>query len=64
MQASDFLGLSKFSAQDKAEKIYWIFRLVSVDGERFLGYPDPKDIRNDRICVEIKNGIVVKAAVN
>jgi hypothetical protein len=61
--ASEFLGLSKKRAQDVAEFKSLVFRLVSVDGERFLGYPPEDETRNDRICVEVEKGAVVKATI-
>lgn len=59
--ASVFIGLTKKSAQNKAEEMNLIFRLVSVDGASFLGYPE--DQREDRICVEINSGAVSKASI-
>jgi hypothetical protein len=59
--ANIFLGLSKKGAQDKAEQFNLIFRLVSVDGKLLLGYPE--DTRDDRVCVEIQAGAVVKATI-
>ncbi len=61
MQAEKFIGLSKKEAQDAAERYNLIFRLVSVDNNKFLGYPD--DSRVDRICVEIEKSRVVKAVL-
>lgn len=61
MDANDFIGLSKKRAQDLAEAKYMIFRLISVDGEAFLPYPDDK--RDDRICCEIEKSKVVKATI-
>jgi len=61
VNASDFIGLSKKKAQDVCEARSLIFRLVSVDGEHFLGYPE--DVRDDRVCVEIKKEKVVAAKV-
>ena len=62
--ADEFVGMSKTRAQDMAEKRYWIFRLVSVDGERFLGYPEEGDVRDDRICVEVVDNVVTAARLN
>lgn len=59
MDENNFINLSKKAAQDMAEKCNFIFRLVSIDGNKFLGYPE--DIRNDRICVELENNKVIKA---
>jgi hypothetical protein len=54
-----FLGLTKKGAQQKAEQMNLIFRLISVNGEPMFSYPS--DIRTDRICVEINNGAVTVA---
>ena len=59
--ASDFINLSKKAAQNLAEAKYMIFRLISVDGEPFLAYPEDK--RDDRVCVEIEKEKVVKASI-
>ena len=63
IKAEDYLGLTKKSCQDKAEGKNIIFRLISKDGEPFFSYPDDSDIRTDRICVELENGLVVKVTV-
>lgn len=64
MKAEDFMCLTKHKAQDFAEKLNMIFRLVSLDGEIFLGYPkESEEIRTDRICVELEKGRVVKATI-
>jgi|HubBroStandDraft_5_1064220.scaffolds.fasta_scaffold1218044_1 hypothetical protein len=60
--ADNFLNLSKFKAHDLAEANSLVYRLVSVDGAIFLGYPTDEP-RTDRICVEIENGVVVKATI-
>jgi hypothetical protein len=59
MNEETFLNLSKKAAQDVAEKSNLIFRLVSIDGKRFLGYPE--DVRDDRVCIELENNKVTKA---
>lgn len=61
MEAKDFIGLSKTTAQDVAEKQSLIFRLISIDGEPFFSYPD--DTRIDRICVEIEQGKIIRASI-
>lgn len=61
--ANAFLGLTKKGAQNKAEAMNLIFRLVRIDGADFLGYPSEDDKREDRICVEIDNGNVSKATI-
>lgn len=55
----EFVGMTKKRAQDLAEFKNLIFRLISVDGDPFLAYPE--DERTDRVCVEIENGKVSKA---
>ena len=60
--SSRFLNLSKASAHNLAEANSLVFRLVSVDGENFLGYPE--DQRDDRVCVEIERGKIVKATIH
>lgn len=59
--ADDFLGLSKKGAQNKAEALNMIFRLIRIDGESYYTYPE--DTRTDRICVELDGGKVTKASV-
>lgn len=59
VKSADFVGLSKKKAQDLAEKKNVIFRLIRIDSEDFLAYPD--DNRTDRVCVEIDNTVVTKA---
>lgn len=59
--AESFVGLTKKGAQNKAESMNLIFRLVRIDGADFLGYPE--DSRDDRVCVEIDNGNVSKATI-
>jgi len=60
-KATDFIGLSKKSAQDLAEKRSLIFRLIRVDEEDFFSYPE--DHMTDRVCVEIDKGKVTKAVL-
>ena len=61
MKAENYIGLTKKSAQDKCEARNIIFRLIRVDDKSFFDYPE--DVRADRICVEIENGLVVKATI-
>jgi len=61
MKVEDFLGLSKKRAQDLAESKNLIFRLIKIDDENFLSYPE--DVRDDRLCVEIEKGQVKKASI-
>lgn len=61
VNVSDLIGLGKRDAQNKTELKNLIWRLVAVDGERFLGWPE--DTREDRVCVEIVNEKVVSAKI-
>ena len=61
MQANDFMGLTKKGAQNKAEALNLIFRLIRVDATTFFDYPEDK--REDRVCVEIDNGSVTKVSI-
>ncbi len=63
MNSTEFVGLTKRTAQDKAEAKNVIFRLIRIDDRAFFDYPPDDDVRTDRICVEIENGTVVKATV-
>lgn len=62
MDTQAFVGMGKRRAQNEAESRNLIFRLVSVDGEKILGYPED-DPRDDRVCVEIENDKVCKATI-
>lgn len=55
---SDFLGMSKYRAQNKAEANNLIFRLIRIDDRPMFSYPADK--REDRVCVEIDNGEITK----
>lgn len=59
--SNTYIGLSKKSAQNLAEASNLVFRLVSVDGETYLGYPD--DVSLERVCVEIVDGKVSFASM-
>ncbi len=61
LNADKYLGMTKKGAQGAAESANLIFRLIRVDGEDFLSYPEDK--RDDRLCVEIDNGKVTKATI-
>lgn len=58
---NSFIGLSKKSAQNKAENLGLLFHLVRIGEENFFAYPADK--REDRICIEIDNAQVSKAIV-
>jgi len=60
MKETDYLGLTKKSAQDRAEGKNLIFRLIKSEGKDFFSYPEDHEARQDRVCVEIENGKVVK----
>lgn len=59
--ANDFIGLTKKDSQNLAEASNLIYRLIRVDSEKYLEYPEEK--RNDRVCVEIDSGKVSKASI-
>ena len=59
--ASVYVGMGKRQAQNKSEFDNLIFRLIRVDAETFLSYPD--DVRDDRLCVEIDDNKVTKATI-
>lgn len=59
-----FTGLTKKRAQDLAEKLNVIFRLIRIDDKPFLPFPDPSDKRDDRVCVEIDKTFVTKVTVH
>lgn len=59
--ANKFVGLTKMEARRLAENHNLIFRLIRNNKEKFFDYPE--DMRDDRICVELNNGAVVKAVV-
>jgi len=59
--ADSFLKMTKKGAQDKAEKMNFLFRLIRIDGEAYHTYPE--DVREDRVCVEIDNGVITKATI-
>lgn len=61
MDTSKYLNLTKKQAQNLAEAQNLIFRLIKIDAEDYFPYPE--DIRDDRVCVEIVNGKVVKALI-
>lgn len=56
-----FIGLGKRSSQNLAEAESLAYRLIRVDAESFLPYPE--DIRTDRVCIEIDNLKVSKAKI-
>jgi hypothetical protein len=58
---NDFIGKSKKAAQDLAEKKNMIFHLVRIDQEAFFDYPS--EVRDDRVCIEIEQGKVVRASI-
>jgi hypothetical protein len=61
MKVEKFLGLTKKQAQDLSEKLNLIFRLIKSDNKDFFSYPEDK--REDRICVELVDGLVSKASI-
>jgi hypothetical protein len=63
MNLSQVLGMPKKDAQNFAEMNNLIFRLMYLDGEIYLGEPEPEDVRNDRLCVKIAKGKVIDAEI-
>jgi hypothetical protein len=62
VKASDFVGLTKKAAQDKAEARNMVFRHRTANGEKYLG--DPSDPgRDDRVCVDTVDGKVTAAEI-
>lgn len=61
VNADTFVGMSKSAGQNKAEALNLVFRLVSVNGETFLGLPE--DTRDDRVCVEVNATKITKAII-
>jgi hypothetical protein len=61
MEAINFVGLSKKEAQDLADQLNLIFRLIRVDEKNTQNYPE--DEREDRICIEIDKGKISKAVL-
>jgi hypothetical protein len=61
MEATNFVGLSKKEAQDLADQLNLIFRLIRVDEKNTQNYPE--DEREDRICIEIDKGKISKAVL-
>lgn len=61
IKAEKFLKMSKHKAQDTAELNNMLFHLIRIDDRVIQTYP--KDVRDDRICVEIDNGQITKASI-
>ena len=62
VNATKYLGMSKKGAQNQAESDNIVFRLISIDGDAYMSWPDEK--RDDRVCVVIEKGKVVKADIH
>lgn len=60
-KSSDFIGKTKKDAQNLAEAKNMVFRLIRIDAEPFMAYPE--DTRDDRVCVEIDAGKITKATI-
>lgn len=61
IDASIFLGMGKREAQNKAEQLNLIFRLIRVDDRAMASVPT--DTREDRVCVEMDNLKITKAVI-
>jgi hypothetical protein len=61
VDANIFLGMGKRQAQNYAEQLNLIFRLIRVDDKPMASMPT--DVRTDRVCIEIDNLKVTKATI-
>jgi hypothetical protein len=61
IDVSVLLGMGKRQSQNKVEAMNMIYRLIRVDNETIQSYPE--DVRDDRVCIEIESGKVVKAVI-
>jgi hypothetical protein len=61
IKAEDFIGRTKMAAQNLAEGKNMLFRLLSIDGDPYFSIPE--DIRTDRVCIHITNGLVSAATI-
>lgn len=62
MDVKEFIGLTKKSAQNKADAMSLTFRLIRIDNQEFFKMPE--EAREDRICIEIDRGEVTKAIIH
>ena len=63
MSSEKFLGLGKKAAQDLADRMNLIFRLIRIGDKDFFKYPDGEG-SGDIICVELDNSKVTKALIH
>ena len=61
IDTNQFMGMTKRLAQNLAESKNLIFRLIRIDNQDFMSYPEDK--RDDRICVEIDNSVITKVVI-
>jgi hypothetical protein len=61
IDTNQFMGMTKRLAQNLAESKNLIFRLIRIDNQDFMSYPEDK--RDDRVCVEIDNSVITKAVI-
>lgn len=59
--ASKYIGLPKKAAQNQADRDNLMYFLIRIDDKDYFPYPD--DDRDDRLCVEIENRVIVKATI-
>jgi hypothetical protein len=62
MDVTCVVGMSKKEAQNFAEMNNLIFRLMTIDNEKYL--ESPVDQRDDRLCVDIEKGRVTRALIH
>ena len=62
MSSEQFIGLGKKDAQNLADRMNLIFRLIRIGDKEFFEYPEDEG-RGDVVCVEIEKSKVVKATI-
>jgi len=63
MNSEQFLGLAKKDAQNLADRMNLIFRLIRIGDKEFFKYPE-EESRGDIVCIEIDQSRVVKATIH
>jgi len=63
MNSEQFIGLGKKDAQNLADRMNLIFRLIRIGDKEFFEYPDGEGC-GDVVCVEIDNLKVTKAVIH
>jgi hypothetical protein len=63
MNSEQFLGLGKKDAQNLADRMNLIFRLIRIGEKEFFTYPEGEG-RGDVVCIEMDNLKVTKAVIH